>query len=60
MLQKTRIVLTLALVTGVCMPIGCSDDSTAPVNDPPASTALKALWSQRFGDVDVDLGRGIA
>jgi hypothetical protein len=46
----SRAALLFLFVLGACLSAGCSDESTEPENNPPPSTALKHLWSKRFGD----------
>jgi hypothetical protein len=45
----TRTVILFVFALGVCLAIGCSEESTAPDNNPP-SLPGKHLWSKRFGD----------
>jgi TolB-like protein len=49
------------MVIGVCLPIGCGDDSTAPERkNPPPSKELTHSWSDRFGDNQEQCGRAVA
>jgi hypothetical protein len=48
MLRLSRHVFSIPLVLVVFSALGCGDNGTEP--KPSASTALKCVWSQRFGD----------
>lgn len=50
--------LALLLALGICLVIGCSDDTTGP-EDQPMSTP-EHLWSQRFGDGTIQDARAVA
>ena len=56
----SRAALLFLFVLGACLSAGCSDESTEPENNPPPSTALKHLWSKRFGDGNGAVGRAVA
>ncbi|MCK5619806.1 MAG: hypothetical protein KAJ17_10415 [Candidatus Krumholzibacteria bacterium] len=53
-------VFVLLMVLVACLATGCSEETTGPESKPPPSTEWEHNWSDRFGDADAQIGRGVA
>ena len=60
MRHVSRAAFVLSILLGTFMSVGCSDNSTAPAKQPPTSTDLEHVWSQRFGDASSQLVYDVA